>query len=158
VFGGRIYTLTWDADTAITAANDNFEIVPASGKPVFIHEWRIWNTTDLGDAAEETLRVSIRRGYTVSGSGGGTTVVGKKYVGDAAISATTEIRNTTLANTGTPDIQMQDGWNVRVPFLWTPTPPHLLPFTASERLVCRIDSTPADTITIGASLIIEELG
>lgn len=158
MFNGRIYTLTWDAATAVTTALDVFEISPADDKPIFIHEIRLWQTTDLQDAAEEIIPVSIIRGFTSSGSGGGTPTVGKKFDGDAADSFAEECRNTTLANTGTTATLMKDAWNVRLPYIWTPTPPDM-PFAsqASTTIVVRIGA-PADSITMDASMTVEEIG
>lgn len=157
MFNGRIYTLTWDAATAVTTALDIFEVDPAADKAVYFHELRVWQTTDLGDAAEEIIPISIRRGYTTSGSGGTTAVVDQKYTGDAANAFAAECRNTTLATTGTPDFQHQDGWNVRIPYIWTPTPV-VMPFSPNPIIVVRLDSAPADSITMAASLTVEEIG
>jgi hypothetical protein len=154
---GRLYTLTWDAPTAVTTIIDIFEIDPAAGKPVVIHELCIWQTTELGDAMEEIIPVSLRRGYTTSGSGGAAAVIGEGLAGDSAASFTAECRNTTVATTGTPDIIHQDGWNVRVPYIWTPTP-LLQPMSTDPILVVRLDAAPGDTTTIAASLKVEELG
>lgn len=159
MFGGRIYTVRWDTPTAITAQIDVFEIAPADDLPVFIHEIKIWQTTDLGDAQEEIIGISAQRGFTTSGSGGGTPTVAKRYAGDAAASFTAECRNTTLAATGTPDITEGDAWNVRVPYIWTPTPEDR-PFCAQKdnRIVIRLDAAPADSLTMMATMKVEEIG
>lgn len=154
---GRFYTLTWDAATAVTTIIDIFEIDPAADKPVVIHELCIWQTTELGDAMEEIIPISVRRGYTTSGSGGAAAVIGKGLSGDSTAGFAAECRNTTVATTGTPDILHQDGWNVRVPYIWTPTPAEQ-PFSPNPILVVRLDAAPGDTTTIAASLKVEELG
>ena len=154
---GRFYTLTWDADTAVTTILDIFNVDPAADKPVVIHELRIWQTTDLQDAAEEIIRISIRRGYTTTSSGGASAVVGKANPGDAAASFTARCRDTTVATTATPDFQHQDGWNIRVPYIWTPAPSDQ-PISMNPIMVVRLDAAPADSITMGASLLVEEMG
>lgn len=159
MYGGRIYTVSWDAATAITAQIDVFEISPADDRPVFIHELRMWQTTELGDAAEEVIGVQMIRGFTTSGSGGGTSTVGKKYAGDSNASFSHECRNTTLANTGTTETTEGDGWQVRIPYIWTPSPEDR-PFVsqAETRLVVRLMAAPADSMTMFATLKVEEIG
>lgn len=156
---GRVYTINWDAATAITAQIDVFEIQPADDKPVFIHEIRIWQTSDLGDAQEEIIGLSLRRGYTTSGSGGGTPTVAKRFAGDSAAGFTAECRNTTLATTTTPDIVDMDAWNVRQPYIWTPNQEDE-PFVSQAQtlLVVRLEAAPADSLTMMASMKVEELG
>lgn len=156
MFGGRIYTLTWDAATAVSTALDVFEVDPAADKGVFVHELKMWQTSDVGDAEMKIVKVSFIRGYTGSGSGGGTTAVGKKYAGDATNGFTTECRNTTLATTGTGEVTGADGWNVLVPYIWTPTPYDMV-FSPNPILVARI-SAPTASITMDASMIVEEIG
>lgn len=159
MFGGRIYTIRWDAATAVSAIIDLFEIVPAANKPVYIHELKVWQTSDLGDAAEEIIGISMVRGHATSGSVGGTPTVAKRYSGDAAHSFTAECRNTTIASTGTPVYVEGDGWNVRVPYIWTPTPEDR-PFVsaADTNAVFRLDAAPADALTMMATLKVEEIG
>ncbi len=156
MFGGRIYTLTWDAATAISVAIDIFEVDPAVDKGVFVHELKIWQTTELGDAAEEIIPIRFVRGFTTSGSVGAAAVVAKKYTGDAAASFVAECRNTTLASVGTPEEVGKDGWNVRVPYIWTPTPVDFV-YSPNPILVVRM-TAPADVMTMEASMIVEEIG
>lgn len=159
MYAGRIYTVAWDAATAVTTAIDLFEIAPADDKPVLLHELKIWQTTELGDAAEEIIGIQILRGYTTSGSGGGTSTAARKMAGDAAASFSHECRNTTVASTGTPDVVEADGWNVRVPYIWTPSPEDRIWCTeAQSRIVVRLMAAPADSITMYATLKVEELG
>jgi hypothetical protein len=155
---GRVYFVNWDAATAITAQIDLFEIQPADDKPVAIHELRVWQTTDLGDAAEEIIGIQFIRGFTSSGSGGGTPTVGLQLPGDSAASFTAECRNTTLANTGTTQVLHSDAWNVRIPYIWTPTPEDRPVVTqANTTLVARLMAAPADSLTMFASITVEEL-
>lgn len=160
MYGGRIYTVKWDAATAVTASIDVFEIGPAANKPVFIHEIRIWQVgaADVGDAQEEVLDVSVIRGLATSGSGGGTPTVAKRYNGDSAASFTSECRNTTLASAGTAEQEEGDGFNVRVPYIWTPTPEDR-PFCSNGQtlIVVRLGA-PADSIILNAALKVEEIG
>lgn len=155
---GRIYHVSWDAATAVTTAIDIFEFAPADDKPIFIHELKIWQTSDVSDTQEEILGISWRRKYTSSGSGGGTAVAIPINPSDTAAGFSLECRNTTVANTGSPDVVFLDGWNVRVPYIWTPTIEDR-PFCsqAQTQIVFRLDA-PADSLTCNAMAIVEELG
>ena len=66
---GRMYAINL-SPTAITVAADLVEISPPDDLPVLIHRFRVWPTTDTGDAAEELITLSWIRGYTASGSRG----------------------------------------------------------------------------------------
>ena len=70
---GRLYCVNLTA-TAFTVAADLVELTIADDKPVIVHGFRVWQTTELGDAAEEIIPIGIVRGNTTSGSGGNTTV------------------------------------------------------------------------------------
>lgn len=158
MYGGRTYTLHWDAPTAETVSIDVFEIDPAADKAVFIKDLRIWQTTDLGDANEEVLTVSIQRGFTTSGSGGAAPTSDQRMASDTAPAFTAECRNTTLATTGTPDILFRDGWMIRQPFdprnLQVAEEPI---FSPNAIVVVRL-SAPADSITLDAYCVVEEIG
>lgn len=155
---GRIYYVSWDAATAVTTILDIFEFAPADDKPILIHELHLWQTSDVGDAAEEILGLSWRRRYTNSGSGGGTAVAIPNET-DTAAGFSLECRNTTVANAGTPDIVPLDGWNVRVPYIWTPAEADR-PFCSQPmtQWVWRLDAAPADSLTCNAMAIVEERG
>lgn len=156
---GRVYCVSWDAATAETVAVDIFELVPADDKPIYIHELRIWQTSDLGDAAEEIIGISVIRGLATSGSGGGTPTIVPLNAADAAAGFTGECRNTTAASAGTAAKVWGDAWNVRVPYIWTPTPEDRPSATQAQTLlVVRLDAAPTDSLTMNASMTVEEIG
>lgn len=153
---GRKYVVSFSA-VAISAAQDLFEIVPATGKPVVIHALRLSQTSDVGDAQDEVRTIRILRGYSTSGSGGSTTpAVAPLDEFDTAAGATLETNNTTQATTGTPAALLTDGWNVRSPYLYLPTPETRPRVGAGTRLVVTIDA-PADAITVSGEMVFEEL-
>lgn len=156
---GRIYYVSWDAATAVTTSIDIFEFAPADDKPIYIHELHVWQTSDVGDAAEEILGLSWRRKYTTSGSGGGTAVAIPAAPSDTAAGFSLECRNTTVANTGSPEVVFLDGWNVRVPYIWTPAEQDR-PWCSQKETqwVFRLDAAPADSLTMNAMAIVEENG
>lgn len=155
---GRVYTITL-APTAITVAADLVEITPADDIPVVIHGFRVWQTTDTGDAAEEVIGLSWVRGNTTSGSGGNAGVASTpKNPRDAAASATVETANTTAASAGTAVTCYSTGWNVRAPLEVVFTPEQRIRADQGNTLlVLRMLAAPADSLTIGCSVDYEEI-
>jgi hypothetical protein len=157
----RQYTAQFSA-VAVTAAQDFFEITAPSGGVVFVHNWTVFQTTDVGDAAEEILRVETVRGVgsTTSGSGGSTATAQPVSDGDAAFGGTVEANNTTrlAAGTGSLETLEQYGWNVRAPLSWIYTPetrPCILP---SARWTLSLPSAPADSLTVSGTVTFEVVG
>jgi hypothetical protein len=145
----RIYRIPL-VSTAVTVAIDH-EINPAAGQLVKLTEMRWGQATELGDAAEEQLTVSLVTGHTTSGSGGNAAVTAPPdYEGDPTWTGNCETFNTTAASSGTTTTRILGTWAVRTEFLWIPvpkrdTPPGIwLPYNV--RSVIRI-SAPADSIT-----------
>lgn len=155
---GRIYTVHLAA-TAFTVAADLVELTPADDKPVIIHGFRVWQTTELGDAAEELIGLAWVRGNATSGSGGNTSVaVTPKNPNDAAAAVTCETGNTTAASTGTPLTVYSTGWNVRAPLEVVFAPEQRIHCTQAQTLlVLRMLAAPADSTTIGCSVDLEEI-
>jgi hypothetical protein len=155
---GRLYAVSFTA-VAVTAAQDLFEIAPADDKPVYLHALYLAQTTELGDAAEEVLRVSVIRGHATSGSAGSTATARPMQPSDTAFGGVAEVNNTTIASTGTAVELHVDGWNVRVPYqlVWTP---ETRPFCtqAQTTIVVRLMAAPADSVTVSGTLLVEELG
>ena len=155
---GRQYSVMWDAATAVTVAIDIFEILPADDKPVALDELTVWQTTDFKDAEEEILQLQVIIGYTTSGSGGAAATIGRMLAGEPAASFTAECRNTTVATTGTAYVVHADGWNVRAPYIWTPTPDWQPMGTQAAPLYVRLPVAPADSLTMNAMIKLRELG
>jgi hypothetical protein len=156
----RLYTVVFGA-VSVSAAQDLFEITPADDKPVEIVGLSLCQTgnSDVGDAAEECLRFSIVRGHTVSGSGGSapTPVVIKPN--DTAAGFTAEVNNTTIANTGTTTIIHEDSFNVRAGYLnWWPPGAEPTANQGNTTIVVRLNSAPADAITLSGTLYVREVG
>lgn len=154
---GRMYVLAFSA-VAISAAQDLFELVPATGKPIRIHAIRLAQTTDVGDAQDEVRIIKIIRGYTTSGSGGtGSLTPGSLNENNTACGITgAEINNTTQANTGTTVTVLTEGWNVRSPYLYLPPPEARPVIGAGTRVVVTIDA-PTDSITCSGEIVFEEM-
>jgi len=153
-----IYTINLTA-TAFTVAADLVEITPADDKPITIHGFRVWQTTELGDAMEETIPIGWVRGNATTGSGGNTAVAAiSKNPNEGAASMTVETANTTQATAGTAVMPYATGWNVRAPLEVTFTPEQRVVCTQAQTLLClRLLAAPGDSTTIGCSVDVEEL-
>lgn len=154
---GRVYTVNLAA-TAYTVAVDLVELTPADDIPILIHGFRVWQTSELGDAAEEMIGLSWIRGFTSSGSGGAAATPVPKDHRDAAAATTAEVGNTTAATTGTTTIAYSTGWNVRAPLEVVFTPEQRIRADqGNTTLILRMAAAPADSTTIGCSVDFEEV-
>lgn len=146
---------------SVTAAQDIFEILAATARPILIHGWSLFQTSDVGDAAEEILRIETVRGVgtVTSGSGGTTPTAQPLNDGDAAVSATVEANNTTrmVVGTGALDTLEEHGWNVRVPWVHFYTPELRSRIAPADRWTLSLPVAPADALTVGASVWFEEI-
>ena len=155
---GRMYTVSFSAQ-AMTTAQDLFEITPADDKPVRIAGLWLYQTTELGDAAEEILPLVIKRGNATSGSGGAAGTIESVAPTSATPGFSAEVYNTTGASAGTEDILIRDGWNVRMPYqLLLPEEMRPGASQAHTTLVVALGAAPADSITVSGTIMIEELG
>lgn len=155
----RMYAVTFE-NIAVTAAQDFFELSPADDKPVRIHAVYLSQASDVGDAAEEMLRVTIKRGHTTSGSGGSAfTPVPLESSAGAAAGAAAEINNTTIASAGTAVALHAETFNIRSGFVYIPTPEARPGASqANTTIVVRLEAAPADSLSMSGTLIFEELG
>lgn len=151
-----LYWVTGATAASPTAAFDAIELVEPGTGLIKVLRVCLWQTTDLGDAAEEVLRTEWVRGHATSGSGGQTTVITPLNSFDAAATFTAELLNTTVASTGTPLSQAPMGWNVRIPLDVLYPPGQEIMARNGERIVFRV-SAPADAITLNAACLVEQL-
>lgn len=153
----RMYATSFE-NVAVTAAQDFFEIVPADDKPCILHAVFLSQSTDVGDAEEEMLRIKVIRGHATSGSGGGTANEIQLNPNDAAAAYTGEINNTTIASTGTPVDLHAEAFNVRTGWqmIWTPEMRPVVTQTQS-RMVVRLMAAPTDSLTMSGVMYVEEV-
>lgn len=154
---GRMYSVTFSG-VAVTAQQDFFEIVAAAGKPCIVHSIEIEQSTEVGDAAEEGLSLLWKDGQTTSGSGGSAPTPAPQTLGDTAASFTAETNNTTKASAGTIVTKRAWNWNVRVPFLKIFTPETRPVIAGGARATLELATTPADSITVSGTMMVEEIG
>lgn len=148
-----------------TTSFDFFELTPADDKPVRIVLIDIGQVTELGDAQEEQIEWTIRRGGTAmtSGSGGTGSVAGANGVGrDAGIDPTSgftyDAGNTTLATFTSGVVVWHSAFNVRNG-LYFVCPPEGW-FGASQAnggIVVRCENAPTDSIDFVGTMLVEEL-
>ena len=154
----RVYAVTFEA-VAVSAAQDFFEIAPADDKPVCLHACYLSQSSDVGDAAEELLRVKIIRGHATTGSGGSAATGVPLGPSDTAAGFAAEVNNTTIASAGTGVDVHAEQFNIRTGWAWVPTP-EARPYcsqAAGVLIVVRLMAAPADALTMSGTLIVEEL-
>lgn len=152
----NLHSVTSATQASPTAAFDAIELTEPGTGLILVRRVFMWQTTDLGDAAEEVLRVEWIRGHATSGSGGQTTVITPLHSLDGAATFTAELLNTTIASTGTPLSINVQGWNIRMPLDIIYPPGEYVTARNGERLVLRV-SAPTDAITVGVSCIVEQV-
>lgn len=142
----------------MTTIADLFEIVPADDKPCKLAGLFLGQSSDVGDAAEEILRVKIIRGHTTSGSVGTAAPTPRPVnPNDAAAGFTAEVANTTIALGGTPVNLHSDAFNIRTGLqLWWP--PECRPGVnqGNTSLVVRLMDIPLDALLMSGTIYIEE--
>lgn len=158
---GRIYTALFKA-VAVAAQQDLFEVVAPSDAVVIIHDVQLTQVTELGDAQEEQLALTMNRGVgaVTSGSGGSTVTPQPVSDGDPAFGGTVEANNTTkmVAGSGALEELGATSWNIRgeKTMIWTPeTRPVISP---GNRWTLELETTPNDSITMNGIVTFEEVG
>lgn len=158
---GRRYTVSYSGTLTNSGGNaDLLELLPADDKPVKLLGMVFSQTTEVADAAEEGLRITVQRfpATVTSGSGGSAVTPCPPDSADSAAGVAAECNNATVATTnGTAVTYSELGWNIRnSPFdFWFP--PGFEPKAKQgEALIVRSETTPADDITIEITFFIEE--
>jgi hypothetical protein len=145
-----IYSASFDAVGSALAV-DFFHMTVTSDSPIVLYGMTLGQTTDLGDASEEVLRIGLYRGVT--GGTGGTAATEVAYENSAAPVADTAVvtMNTTVSTAGT--LMEVITWNIRVPLMWFPIP-ELRPRidSAEDPVVFRLQAAPTDTITYSGTV------
>lgn len=140
---------------AFTTATDIFECTVPSTCRMEVLQIRLGQTTDLGDAQEEVLRIGVYRGATAGSTG--TALTEQPFVdsndGAARVAV---VANRGTASTGGTLIDVIP-WNIRIPMneLYIP---ELRPIAEiSTVLTYRLLTAPTDSITISGSIIWREM-
>lgn len=149
---GFFYTAAQDAQ-AISTAVDLFHVTVADDVPIELWGLDMGQTTDLGDAAEETLRIGIYD--TVTGGGGGSALTEVALHSRAPSVATAVVGQGTASTSGT--LRKTLYWNIRQAGpVWIATPETVVRLGQGAHAF-RLLAAPADSITISAEVLWKEL-
>lgn len=151
---------TWKvtfARVAVSAQQDFMSVLLASGKPIVpLRAW-LSQGSDAGDAQDEMLSISLKRGATTAGSGGSTfTAIKQSQTNGPTFGGTCRINDTTPASAGTIEEFYPDSFNVRAGWIYLPTPEERV-IVDTGRLVLGLLTTPADSLTVSGGLIFAEM-
>lgn len=158
---GRKYAVPFQG-TLTNAGGDNdlLILLPADDKPIRLLGLVWGNFSEIGDAQEEVVRMSLYHMTATVTDGNGTSVTPTPCrADDTAAGFTAEYLGTTVATTnGTSTIKAEWAWNERMSpcELWWPDPD--LAFTAiqGQALVWRCQTTVADDISFAGTAYVEE--
>lgn len=149
-------------NVAVTVAQDLIEILAPTDAIVEVPEFELSQSTELGDAQEEQLRLRWRRGIgtVTSGSGGSTSTPQPYEDGDVAFGGTVEVNNTTkmVAGTGSIENFPEFCWNVRQEKLKIQVPERCHTISPGNRLVLELIAAPADSISMSMRCVVVEKG
>lgn len=158
----RIYTVP--LSFTYTAAGGDFDAVylkPAAEKPILLRGFAVGQISEVGDAQEEGVRISIiRLPATVTASSGGSSITPAPMdSADTAAGFTARAGDSVVATTsGTAVTIAEYGWNERAtPFTeWFPDPAFAPKAKNAEALVVRFQTTLADDATVQVTAWVEE--
>lgn len=156
-----VYTVPYTGTLTLAGGDaDLFELTPAANKPIGLMGLLLAQTSELADAAEEAIRVTIYRLPATVTSGNGTAVTpvlidsAQQAAGFAA-----EANGATVATTsGTAVIVAEFAWNIRSSPLemWWPDDTAMFKARNAEALIVRCNSTVADDVTICITAYVKE--
>lgn len=154
VFSGTLANAGGDVDL--------FGLYPADDRPLKLRGLKIGQTSELGDAADEQLRITITRlpATVTNGSGGSAlSALGEEDTRGPSAGATVRINDTTPATTnGTAEILEEFSWDVRIPLdmYWPDGCGPVWKVSQGEALTIKINGTVADDISGVATVLFEE--
>lgn len=159
---GRLYVVSF-ANVTVSAQQDLIYIKPAADKMCIVEKYKVGvagGTADAGDAQEELLDIEIIKvpATVTVGSGGGAFTPTPVATNDAAAGFTARINDTTKATTsGTLLALDPDAMNNRVPYFELPAPEHSWQVANAQAIVLRLNTTPADALTMNGSMLVREM-
>lgn len=160
---GRMWSIPFTATvTAAGGDTDLWEILPADDIPVLLRMIRLGQITEVKDAEEEGLRISVKRllATVTSGSGGAAGVPEDIGKANQSPGFASETNNTTVATTsGDTEVLDEIGWiNRQTPLeIWYPDERFAPRAAQAEALIIRMETTLADDMTFVGNIIVEEL-
>lgn len=160
----RVYRVPYTGTLAAAGTDaDLLLVLPADDKPCRLIGWIIGQSTEVADAAEENIRVTVRHmtATVTNGSGGSAPTPQPNRPGtDLAAGFTARCNDATVATTnGTSTIMEELGWNERNSPWERWIPEEMRPVAVQgEALLVRMESTLADDLTVEMTFFVEELG
>jgi hypothetical protein len=154
-----VYTVSFDQQTVANASGDVdlFELIAADDRPIEIVGLFLGNKSEVADAQDEMLAISIISDYT-SGVTGTATTPRPMDSRDAAAGFVCEVLATTVATTGTPITLHVDTFNVRAGYqVWWPECARPKIDQADTALYVRLTTAVADDLTLSGTLYVREL-
>lgn len=162
----RVYSVPFNG-TVTNAGGDTdlWSLQPADDKPIRLLGYTLGNVSEVGDAAEEALRITVKYlPVTFTVGSGGSAVTAVAPIDDPAGTvwgATVRTNDTTVAtSSGTVLVRDEFAWNIRnSPYeRWYPSE-KLMPYSAqgSTGICIRCETTPADDFTFSGTAFFEEL-
>lgn len=147
----NFFSASQDAQ-AVSTAVDLFHFTIADDKPMKLWSLEMAQTTDLGDAAEEVLRLGFYTG--VSGGGGGSALTEAALSDAHGASISTAVVGQGTASTG-GTLRKVFFWNIRQAGpVWIATPETVLRVgQGGSASAIRFLAAPADSITLSAEAI-----
>lgn len=160
---GRLYRCT--ASFTLTAAGGDADLLswaPAANKPVALVGFRVGQTSEVGDAAEENIRITLRHmAATVTPGSGGASVTPEPCGSvNSAAAFTSRANDATVATTsGASVIKENIGWNERnsPAELWWPEESMQLTTINGELMLIRCETTVADDIALLVTAFLREM-
>lgn len=156
----RWYTASFTGTITNAGGNtDLLESVPTTSKTVRLRGLKIGQLSEVGDAAEEGVSITIYKmtATVTSGSGGSTVTPTPFDVADTAYGGTCEMNNTTVATTsGASTVFEELAWNIRSSPFETWWPDRACVIKPTEGLIIRLNTTVADDITASVTVYLEE--
>lgn len=157
------YTVPYTGTLTNAGGNtDLFYLLPADDKPIRLRGLILSQSSEVGDAAEENLRITIQRfpATVTVGSGGSAVTPVTMSSPDAAAGFTARCNDTTVATTsGTAVTHEEFAWNERSSPMerWWLDDRFCYTFRQAEACIIRCESTAADDLTIEIVAIVEEM-
>ena len=154
--------LPWNGTVTNAGGNaDLWEINPADDKPVRLWGFVLGQTSEVADAQEEGLRITVKRlRATVTSSNGTAGTAEAADEANLAPSLSWEYNGATVATTtGDTETLAELGWNNRqTPFdFWYPDERFCPKVVQGEALVIRLEDTVADDMTFVGMAFVEEI-
>lgn len=158
----RIYRIPYTG--TLTAAGTDVDLallLPADDKPIALAGFVIGQTSRIGDAQEEILRITIRHfAATITNGTGGSAPTPATSPNQPAAGFTCRVHDTTVATTsGTGTILEELSWNIRN----TPWDFYIeekmregMVARQGEGLIVRMETTPGQNIVAGWTVRVEE--